>query len=394
MFQQLIVGFGKAGRDLHLTCLRKARRRPEGRGLFDERIGVVDPLVASGGALQGAAGLPAYPSISDARGAFDPRRTVVHICTGPSEHYPVFVAAVSAGFRRFVVEKPFTIHVSDAREILALERESGLHVAVVSNWLSSPVTARLKAIIDGGELGALQRMVIESSKPRINRTLANGSHQTAFDVEMPHQIALALALGGTEAAVLHAECTDLAAASGTVPHMGGATIATMHGDRVAAVCHSDLGCPMRKRDVILELERGTVIGYYQTGADDNHAWVKVFGGDGRLVATDVYEDDPLSTCFIEYYRHFAAQGPEPLSSVEFNTAVVDVIARAKVLSGLLHPAGVPDAVLRGAGRSRGRAGAGGPAACSDLAAELSSGAARALMPPPAAARSFKQRSRT
>jgi predicted dehydrogenase len=392
MFQQVIVGFGKAGRDLHLTCLIKARNRPEGRGLFDDRIGIVDPLVASGNALQGAAGLPAYPTIADARRAFDPQRTVVHICTGPSEHYPVFVAAASAGFLRFVVEKPITIHASQVREILALQREAGLHIAVVGNWLSSPVTARLKSIIDKGELGALERMVIENSKPRINRTLTNGSHQTAFDVEIPHQIALALALGGTEVAVIHAECTDLASASGTVPHMGGATITMMHSNRVAAVCHSDLGCPLRKRDVILKFERGVAIGYYQTGADDNHAWVKLFSDDGRLVATDVYDDDPLSTCFIEYYRHFAAQGPEPLSNVAFNAVVVNVIARAKVLSGLLQPAGLPDAVRHGMGREH--AGADVAAACSDLTTELSSGAVRAIRLPPAATQSSKQRSRT
>lgn len=354
MFQQLIVGFGRAGRDLHLRCLLKARERPEGRGLFEERIGIVDPLAAGGRALLGAAGLPTYATIADARREFDPRCAVVHVCTGPAEHYPVLAEAAAAGFRRFVVEKPMTDDPSEVEQILALERDAGVVIAVVSNWLSSPVTARLASIIASGELGALERMVIEQSKPRLSRTLANGSHHTAFDVEIPHQVALALALGGMEVAVVDAESTDLASPSGTVPHMGSATIVTRHGDRVIGVCRSDLGCPFRKREAVLEFEQGVAIGYFQTGADDDHAWVELFGDDGRLIAAEVYEDDPLSTCFIEYYRHFAGRGPEPRSNVAFNAAVVSLIARSKALCGLPSPAGVRDDVRRGMGPRRPR----------------------------------------
>lgn len=375
MFSQIIVGFGKAGRDLHLTCLRKARHRPNGTGLFADLVGIVDPLVACDVPLPGSSGLKTFATIEQARDSFDPHDTVVHICTGPSQHLTALRAAANVGYRRFVVEKPLTDDISELAEFLHLERTAGLQVAVVANWLPSPVTARLQSIITGGSLGVLEKMVIEQLKPRLTRTLANGSHQTAFDVEVPHQVALALVLGGAEVSVLHAECTDLTSASRAIPHMGSATLLMRHDSRTISLVRSHLGYPLRKRSVILNFERGVAIGYYPTTADDNHAWMKLYSSDGRLVKTEIFEDDPLSTCFIEYYRYFAGCGDRPRSSISFNARIVGIIGQAKALSGLVNPQITEAALLKGsdAWSVGGNSGVDSAPIGSDLAKELSAG---------------------
>jgi predicted dehydrogenase len=334
MLRTLIMGFGRSGRDLHWRCLKKARLRPDGRRLFENRIGVVEPNAIS--VPEGE--LELYRDIADAKG-FVPSETVVHVCTPPAQHATALRQAAQAGFTKIMMEKPLATSMAEMDEIVALRDQYRLDILVVANWLSSPVTLRAQSFVTGKTLGALRYLMIEQHKPRMSRSLSNGSHATAFDVELPHQVALALFLAGDPVRVIQASCNDLQHDSKTVRHMGAAHIAMVHPLGVTSLLRSELTSPIRKRVAEIAFEQGTLVAYYPTGSDDGHCWLRTYGHDGRLLDTEIFDDDPLSSCFLEYYRYFAGLGQRPHSDLAFNVKVVSAICDAKRLSDVhLHDA--------------------------------------------------------
>jgi predicted dehydrogenase len=335
----LLFGFGRAGRELHYCCLCKTVERLGSRDLVSGRIGIVDVLPS---ALEDVGDLPTYRSIHDVKG-FNPANTVVHICTAPLQHLNSVEQAVEAGFRSFIIEKPMVQTMGEFEQLASLQARYGLKIVGVANWLSAPLTLRIRQMIDSNELGTLFNVKIENSKPRVSRTLRNKSHSTCFDVEMPHLVGLALYLGGTDARLLDASCSDLRFIDDVVPHMGSASIQLLHDGKLPCRLYSSLESPMRKRHVQLDFLHGSVSAYYPCGNDDSCSWLQISDRNGNVVAREVFEDDTLSSCFIEYYKYFARRGPAPQSDLQFNERLVDLLHEAKAYCGILPDDG---AVLR------------------------------------------------
>jgi predicted dehydrogenase len=341
MFRSLIVGFGKAGRDLHLRCLRKAQTRYRQEQLFDETVGIVDPRIAE---LNGGFspthhppdGVPMFQSVAEVQG-FDPVSTVVHICTAPIDHFTALQQVAEQGYTKIVMEKPLSPFRGELEDILRLSEERGLEILVVANWLSSSLTARLKALLNSNQFGSLLHLKSEQHKSRYFRTLHSPGHTTAFDVEMPHQVVLALYLAGQQVRVSAARSSAMQFGTITIPYMGSAQLKLVHANGNASFLYSDLTMHLRRRSVELHFDSHHVIGHYPTDADENYSRLTIYDSHGRMLETELLEDDSMTTCFLEFYRYYSGRGSKPISDLRFNMEAVSVLCQAKALCGIALP---------------------------------------------------------
>ncbi|WP_231500107.1 Gfo/Idh/MocA family protein [Saccharothrix sp. NRRL B-16314] len=317
----LVVGLGRAGAELHLPVL--ARARTSVRQLFDDRqIVACDPrrLPAE------RPGLAMVGSIAEAAALLDPADTVAHVCTPPTTRAEVMAELAERGFRNVISEKPLAADTDDLARLTRLRRKHALRIAVVEPWLTSSLTVRLTELIRGGTLGEPKSISIVQNKPRFRRSLTRPSHLTAFDVELPHGVALALRLAGS-ARVTHAAGCDLTVGDVVVPRMGGARIGLRHNSGVRTEIGSDLTSPVRERRITVEFERGSAVGHYAVSDDDDHSQLTVTV-NGRS-EHEVLRDDSLTEWMIRAYRLFHAGGDQHARGFAFATDVVQLLSVAK-----------------------------------------------------------------
>lgn len=317
----LVVGLGRAGADLHLPVL--ARARTSVRQLFDDR-----PIVACDPRRLPAErpGLAMVGSLAEAATLLDPADTVAHVCTPPSVRAEVMVELAERGFRNVIAEKPLAADTDDLARVIRLRRKHGLRIAVVEPWLTSSLTVRLMELMRGGTLGEPKSISIVQNKPRFRRSLTRPSHQTAFDVELPHGVALALRLAGS-ARVTHAAGHDLTVGDVVVPRMGGARIGLRHNSGVRTEISSDLTSPVRERRITVEFEKGSAVGHFAVSDDDDHAQLTVTVNGRR--EHEVLRDDSLTEWVLRAYRLFHAAGDQHARGFAFATDVVQLLSVAK-----------------------------------------------------------------
>ncbi|MGF7047240.1 putative dehydrogenase [Paenibacillus sp. DS2015] len=332
MLQSLIIGFGRAGKGLHYHCLRKAYLMENNEDLFNPHVGVVDPRFAEIGSSNPI--LTGFSRLDEVKG-FDLFNTVVHICTPPELHTTTLLEVVKRGYRMIMMEKPLTTTQQELEVIREIQNSYRCEILVVANWLSSSLTRSIHSLIQSGIYGPLRFLTAEQNKSRLSRTLANPSHHNAFDVEIPHLVALALLLGGKDAQVIESEVRDMQVGEHVIPHMGMAKLTLQHDHGLVSRLSSNLATPVRKRRIQLNFDSHVIFGYYPSAQDDSHSWLEICDGYGHVLEEQILHDDPLSAVFIEYYRYFSGQGVKPVSDLDFNVQVVTMICQAKKQCGLL-----------------------------------------------------------
>lgn len=319
ILQSLVVGLGRAGAGLHIPVLAKARAcEPELFG--DGTVTACDPRRTA----SRTPGLVVDSTLEKVAPWLDPEDTVVHICTPPTQRHAVLGEAAGFGFRRFIVEKPLATDMDDLARITRLRRKHSLHIEVVEPWLTSTLTGRVLELVRGTSLGPLRTIAIVQNKPRFRRSLAVPGHPTAFDVEVPHGVALALRLAGA-ARVTHASGTDLEVDGLISARMGSAHLGLRHNSGVRTEITSDLTHPVRERRITLEFEKGTAVGHFAVTADDDHAQLTVrqAGRHDRAVL----RDDCLTEWMRQAYRKFRAG--EDTRGLAFASDVVQLLSVAK-----------------------------------------------------------------
>lgn len=335
----LIVGAGRAGRGLHLAAVLRARELCAGEPVFALRPPVaVDPIVARHSARSTADILDV---VDDVRDVANPADTVVHICVPPLSHAAALRAVAEAGFRKVLVEKPLVTWLPEMETVDRLVSSYDLDIGVVSPWLSSSLTLKLRDIIRGELLGNLCALRIEQDKPRFSRTRTRGNHPTAFEVEIPHSLSLALLLGGREAEVTHATCEDMRIGASVMPALGGASLTVQHRSGVLTEIRSDLTSPIRQRKLTARFDEGTVVGHYSVGSDDHYAQLELTRSGCSPQPREVFVDEPFPRLVTQWYRYYAGIGARPTSDLEFNRDVVKLLCAAKQRCGLGHA--VPEA---------------------------------------------------
>ncbi|MGI8743184.1 MAG: Gfo/Idh/MocA family protein [Bryobacteraceae bacterium] len=82
----------------------------------------------------------------------DPEIQAVHILTPNALHYPMCKAALKAG-KHVLCEKPFTVSVEEAQELVTLAARKDLANCIEHNLRYYPVVQHIRRMIEAGELG-------------------------------------------------------------------------------------------------------------------------------------------------------------------------------------------------------------------------------------------------
>lgn len=343
MLHSLVVGLGRAGHDLHLPVLLRARQQRPQLFAASPVVGV-DPYRAGPPYGPGGSALHRLPSLTRARDLLDPEHTVVHVCTPPAGRPAVLEQVLDLGFRTLLVEKPLAADPADLRRVTSMLAGAQARVAVVAPWLASTLTDRLLELAGAGvgRLGALRSVAVVQNKPRFRRSLTAHGHPTAFDIELPHALGVLLALAG-DGEVVDASVTDLTAGSRARAGLGAARMRLAHRSGVHSTLSTDLTSPVRERRITLRFDHGTAVGHYAASADDEYAQLRVVHHDGGTPGhgpvRDAFPDDSLTRFMVRTYSAFAAGdplGPE----LQQHLRTVELLGDAKRLAlGVTEPPG-------------------------------------------------------
>ena len=137
-----LIGYGYASKTFHAP-------------LISGTPGMTLGAVSSSDAAKVHADWPTVPVVSEPKHLFnDPNIDVIVIPTPNDTHFPLAKAALEAG-KHVVVDKPFTVTLSQARELDALARSLGRLLSVFHNrrWDSDFLT--VKALLSEGTLGEI-----------------------------------------------------------------------------------------------------------------------------------------------------------------------------------------------------------------------------------------------
>lgn len=264
-------------------------------------------------------------SLAHAAAITDPERTVVHLCTPPDSRAPLLDELGCHGFRHVLVEKPLAADQHDIAEISLARRRWQLRLIVVAPWLASSLTGRIRGIIEAGELGALRAIYIIQRKPRFTRSVVPNGHPTAFDVEMPHSVSVALSLAGP-ARLSDAALTDMRFDNLVLLRMGSGLISLAHESGVHTEIRSDLTSLLRERRITLVFERGSVVGNYPASEADHAA--QLVTRVGLRATRTVFYDDAMTALMLDAYDRFAA-ADAGTAELELHADVVRLLSQAK-----------------------------------------------------------------
>lgn len=82
---------------------------------------------------------------------------LVYVATPPFNHAQLAIDALRRG-KAVLVEKPFSLHASEAEDVLAVSRDVGLPVFEAMHSLHHPLASRLKAVLADPRLGGVQHI--------------------------------------------------------------------------------------------------------------------------------------------------------------------------------------------------------------------------------------------
>lgn len=187
-----LIGYGYASKTFHAP-------------LIVGTPGMTLAAVSSSDASKVHADWPGVSVVSDPKQLFnDPDIDLIVIPTPNDTHFPLARAAMEAG-KHVVVDKPFTVTLSQARELEALAKSRGLVLSIFHNrrWDSDFLT--LKGLIAEGKLGEVS--YFESHFDRYRPQVRNRWREQAgpgsgiwYDLG-PHLIDQALVLFGVPVSI-------------------------------------------------------------------------------------------------------------------------------------------------------------------------------------------------
>ena len=150
-------------------------------GLFDFTAGALDHRPDAGRAFGRKLGLAPDRSYGDWRemlageSARPDRVDLVTVATPNATHFEITRAFLQAGFH-VLCEKPMTMTVPEAEEIVTLARTTGRICAVNYGYTGYSLVRHMRAMVARGDLGAVRMVVAE---------FAHGHHADAADADNP-----------------------------------------------------------------------------------------------------------------------------------------------------------------------------------------------------------------
>ena len=148
-------------------------------GYFDFVAGALDIEPKRGRRFARSLGVPADRAYGDWREMLEHEKSradrldLVTIATPNATHYEIARAFLEAGYD-LLVEKPMTMTVEEARDIVEIATESGRICAVNFSYTGYPLVRHMRAMIARGDLGEIRLIKAE---------FAHGFHADANDVD-------------------------------------------------------------------------------------------------------------------------------------------------------------------------------------------------------------------
>ena len=100
---------------------------------------------------------------------------LVDICTPPQTHASLAIQAMKTGFH-VLLEKPMTMTVRDAGEIVDCQKTTGMKVGVIHNWLFEPPVLEADSLVKKGCLGEVINVDVEALSTKDDSMAANEHH--------------------------------------------------------------------------------------------------------------------------------------------------------------------------------------------------------------------------
>ena len=149
-FRTAVIGTGFMGR-VHLEALRRVE--------FVDVVAVAGRQIEAAKKLAGGFGIE--NAVSDYRELLqDSTIDAVHICTPNASHYPMAKDALLAG-KHVLCEKPLSISVDEAQELVTLAHERNLRNCVCHNLRYYPMVQQMRRMREDGDLG--QVLVVQGT---------------------------------------------------------------------------------------------------------------------------------------------------------------------------------------------------------------------------------------
>src|ERR1700679_3613234 len=144
MLKTVLIGTGFMGR-VHAENLR--------------RLGTVEIASVAGSREQRAREFGKSIGVNRTTGNYqelleDQTIDAVHVLTPNALHHPICRAALKAG-KHVLCEKPFTVSLGQARELVVLAAETGLANCIQHNLRYYPLVQQMRRMIEAGDLGEI-----------------------------------------------------------------------------------------------------------------------------------------------------------------------------------------------------------------------------------------------
>ena len=108
------------------------------------------------------------------------------VATNHAAHYDAALQCLEAGLNVFI-EKPMTLLAREARRLVQLAQDTGKQIVMGYNHTYRPCTVRARQLIQSGELGALQYLDAQFSRP-VSRLLAGIDSVHSYTVHRPGDV--------------------------------------------------------------------------------------------------------------------------------------------------------------------------------------------------------------
>jgi predicted dehydrogenase len=256
----------------------------------------------------------------------------VAIATPVSTHYPLATRCLEAGLH-VLVEKPLAASANEAQALATLAARKGRVLMVDHTYLFSPAVRRIKALVEGGELGELYYV----DSVRINLGLFQRDVNVIWDLA-PHDLSIvAYVLGLDPRSISAWGCGH---ADPDIEDI--AYVNVDYGDRLMASFHVNWLSPVKVRQMIFagarkslifnELNTTEPVKVYDKGVEfgageEERRQLLVNYRSGDVWSPHVEPAEPLQAMA----RHFAEcvlEGQTPVSDAQLGLRVVRMLEAA------------------------------------------------------------------
>ena len=256
----------------------------------------------------------------------------VAIATPVSTHYPLAKKALEAG-KHVLVEKPLTMRVDHAEELVELARKQGRVLQVDHVYVYSPAVAKIKEIVDSGKLGKI--LFIDSV--RINLGLFQHDVNVIWDLA-PHDLSIVdYILGRTPRSVSAFGRTN---SNSTIEDVGYLNLDFDGG--VIANFHVNWLSPVKIRHILIggsehsllfnDLDTSERIKVFDRGIDfandEQRERVLVNYRAGDMWSPNIGTAEPLSLMAQDFIRCIR-DGKQPLADGQAGVRVVKILEAAQ-----------------------------------------------------------------